>query len=105
MFYLHFTEKELLAFGGVWGPDRDELMAYRTLLRDNHEEFEAILAEKDPAKQALLRTQSALSDFYLGSVHAIAETGEFIIASNSGSQNTGCTSGQKPVGIDPGWIE
>jgi uncharacterized protein (TIGR02453 family) len=50
VFYLHFTEKELLAFGGVWGPDRDELMAYRSLLRDNHEEFDAILAEKSLRK-------------------------------------------------------
>jgi len=50
VFYLHFTEKELLAFGGVWGPDRDELMAYRALLRDNHEEFEAILAGKSLRK-------------------------------------------------------
>ena len=50
VFYLHFTEKELLAFGGVWGPDRDELMAYRTLLRDNHQEFEAILANKSLRK-------------------------------------------------------
>src|SRR5215831_1099037 len=50
VFYLHFTEKEVLAFGGVWGPDRDELMAYRALLRDNHEEFEAILAEKSLRK-------------------------------------------------------
>lgn len=47
---------------------------------------EAILAEKDPAKQAELRKQSTLSDFYLGSVHALAETGELVIASNSGSQ-------------------
>jgi L-lactate utilization protein LutC len=47
---------------------------------------EAIIAEKDPAKQALLRKQSVLSDYYLGSVHALAETGEFVIASNSGSQ-------------------
>ncbi len=47
---------------------------------------EAVLAEKDPAKQALLRKQSVLSDFYLGSVHALAETGELVIASNSGSQ-------------------
>src|SRR5258708_39893643 len=46
VFYLHFTEKELLAFAGIWGPDRDELLAYRTLLRDNHEEFNAILADK-----------------------------------------------------------
>ncbi len=47
---------------------------------------EAILAEKDPAKQAVLRKQSVLSDYYLGSVHAVAETGELVIASNSGSQ-------------------
>src|SRR6185436_6978253 len=30
---------------------------------------EAILAEKDPAKQAILRKQAVLSDYYLGSVH------------------------------------
>lgn len=47
---------------------------------------EAILAEKDPAKQAELRKRSVLSDFYLGSVHAVAATGELLIASNTGSQ-------------------
>ncbi len=47
---------------------------------------DAILAEKDPMKGMLLRKQSVLSDFYLGSVNAIAETGEMVIASNSGSQ-------------------
>ena len=47
---------------------------------------EKILAEQDPAKQALLRKQAILSDYYLGSVHAVAETGEFVVASNSGSQ-------------------
>lgn len=46
VFYLHFTEKELLAFAGVYSPDRDELLAYRTLLQENHEEFEAILSNK-----------------------------------------------------------
>lgn len=47
---------------------------------------EEVLAEKDPAKQALLRKQAVLSDYYLGSVHAVAETGQLVIASNSGSQ-------------------
>ncbi len=47
---------------------------------------EAVLAETDPAKQAALRKQAVLSDFYLGSVHAVAETGEIVVASNSGSQ-------------------
>ena len=45
-----------------------------------------ILEEKDPEKQSMLRKQSALSDYYLGSVHALTENGELVIASNSGSQ-------------------
>lgn len=47
---------------------------------------EEIIAEKDPAKQAILRKQAVLADYYLGSVHAVAETGQLVIASNSGSQ-------------------
>jgi hypothetical protein len=47
---------------------------------------EKILAEKDLTKQAVLRKQSVFSDYYLGSVHALIENGEFIIASNTGSQ-------------------
>src|SRR5258708_22431039 len=46
----------------------------------------AIVAEKDPAKQGELRRQAVLSDYYLGSVHALAETGESVVASASGSQ-------------------
>ncbi len=46
----------------------------------------SIIAETDPVKKAALRKQAALSDYYLGSVHAIAATGEMVIASNSGSQ-------------------
>ena len=57
-------------------PDLHEAIAFH----------EAILAETDPLKRAGLRKQGVLSDYYLGSVHAIAETGEFVIASNSGSQ-------------------
>ncbi len=47
---------------------------------------ENILQEKDEAKQAELRKHSVVSDFYLGSVHAVTETGELVIASASGSQ-------------------
>lgn len=47
---------------------------------------ESILAESDPAKQGKLRKESVLSDYYLGSVHALSETGEFVVASNTGSQ-------------------
>lgn len=46
----------------------------------------AIVAETDSAKQAELRKQALLSDYYLGSVHALAQTGEILIASNTGSQ-------------------
>lgn len=45
-----------------------------------------VLLEKDPDKQKLLRKHSVVSDYYLGSVHAVSETGELIIGSNSGSQ-------------------
>lgn len=45
-----------------------------------------ILAEQDPQKQELLRRQSVLSDYYIGSVHALVENGEFVVASNTGSQ-------------------
>jgi hypothetical protein len=34
-----------------------------------------ILAEKDPAKVLALRKQASLADYFLGSVHAIAESG------------------------------
>lgn len=45
-----------------------------------------ILAETDLEKQNKLRRESTFSDYYLGSVHALSETGELVIASNSGSQ-------------------
>ncbi len=47
---------------------------------------DAILAEKDPQKQADLRRQSVLADYFLGSVHAVAASGELLIASSTGSQ-------------------
>jgi uncharacterized protein (TIGR02453 family) len=46
VFYLHFTEKDLLAFGGVYAPSRDELLAYRALLAEGYKEFEATLQDK-----------------------------------------------------------
>lgn len=45
-----------------------------------------ILQEDDPGKQNALRKQALLADYYLGSVHALTEAGEFLIASNTGSQ-------------------
>jgi CheY-like chemotaxis protein len=45
-----------------------------------------VTRENDKEKRAKLRRELVLSDFYLGSVHALEETGEFVIASNTGSQ-------------------
>lgn len=45
-----------------------------------------INAENDDKKRQELRKVSSLSDFYLGSVHALTESAEMIIASNTASQ-------------------
>lgn len=45
-----------------------------------------ILAETDPTLQKGLRFQATLAPYYLGSVQAIAETGEVVVASGTGSQ-------------------
>lgn len=47
---------------------------------------EAILAEKDSMRQTKLRKQSILADYFLGSVHAVTEAGQLLVASASGSQ-------------------
>lgn len=46
VFYFHFTEKELLIFGGVYMPEPEELRAYRELLSQRHQELEEIVADK-----------------------------------------------------------
>lgn len=46
----------------------------------------AIVAEQDSAKQTELRRQSSLAQFFLGSIHALTEDGQALIASASGSQ-------------------
>jgi L-lactate utilization protein LutB len=45
-----------------------------------------IRAESDPIKRSLLRRRSALADYCVGSINAIAETGELVVASGTGSQ-------------------
>lgn len=59
------------------------------LISGNHpwRNFKAdLLAEKDPVKQSAMRREGTLAEFYLGSVNALAETGELVFASGSGSQ-------------------
>lgn len=45
-----------------------------------------VTAEDDPVKRSELRKKGVFSDYYLGSVNALTETGEFINASNTASQ-------------------
>ena len=47
---------------------------------------DAITAEADPARQKHLRKQATFADYVLGSVHAITEHGELLVASNTASQ-------------------
>ncbi len=46
----------------------------------------AIVDETDVQKKTDLRKAGLLSDFYLGSAHAVTEDGQLVIASNTGSQ-------------------
>ncbi len=54
-FYFHFTAKELLVFGGVYTPEREELAAIRRMLDEQHQELEGLL--RNPA---LRRTMGAI---------------------------------------------
>lgn len=47
---------------------------------------ENILKEENKEKRAMLRKESVLADYFLGSVHAITESGQILDASASGSQ-------------------
>lgn len=42
--------------------------------------------ENDAKKRAELRLQGISAEYYLGSVHALTQSGDFLVASNSGSQ-------------------
>src|SRR5258708_12998781 len=44
VFYMHFTPDELLAFSGVYSPEKDELLADRTLIQEATTNPEEILA-------------------------------------------------------------
>lgn len=44
-----------------------------------------ILSEKDPVKQMEFRKKSITSEYFLGSVHAVAQTGEVLIVNATGS--------------------
>jgi hypothetical protein len=56
-----------------------------------------ISAEPDPAKQRELRRLSSVAEYYVGSVHAVAQSGEVVVASGSGSQLAAYVYGAKHV--------
>lgn len=45
-----------------------------------------MMSEKDPVKQRSLRVRATGAEYFIGSVQAVAETGEIVVASASGSQ-------------------
>ena len=45
-----------------------------------------MLAHTDPVAQREFRRKTTIADYFVGSVQAIAETGEIVVASGSGSQ-------------------
>lgn len=67
-----------------------EQIGYVDLLKSGEHKWDdlhaKVTSENNQEKRSKLRRQSVLSDYYLGSVHALVENGEFLIASNSGSQ-------------------
>jgi L-lactate utilization protein LutC len=65
-------------------------IGFEALLREGKHPWQYLKAqiqgENDLVKRSVLRKQAILADYFLGSVQAIAETGEIIIASATGSQ-------------------
>jgi hypothetical protein len=66
-----------------------EAIGFTAFVRGNprytnlHDAYEA---EPDPAKRSDLRRRASIADYFIGSVQAIAETGEIFVASSTGSQ-------------------
>ncbi len=67
-----------------------EQIGYLPYLREGNHEWRDLHAlitnENDKEKRTALRRESTSADFYLGSVHAVTESGDLLIASNTGSQ-------------------
>ena len=53
--------------------------------------------EQDADRRAEIRRRMPITDYYIGSVHAVAETGEVVIASVTGSQLAGYVSAARNV--------
>jgi hypothetical protein len=58
---------------------------------------DTMVAATDPARQRELRRLSTVAEYFIGSVQAITEAGEVLVASSSGSQIGAYTYGAKYV--------
>ena len=58
-------------------------VSHNPRFRNYHDD---LTAESDPQKQRDIRRNASLADYFIGSVQAIAESGEVVVASGSGSQ-------------------
>lgn len=67
-----------------------EQIGFTALLKSGQHQWknlkDEILKETDALKQAELRKRSILATYYVGSAHAVTETGEVLAASATGSQ-------------------
>jgi hypothetical protein len=75
----------------MWDSTSETLDAigYTTFVRGNQRYknlHDLFLAEPDPVKKNELRRRASIADYFIGSVQAIAATGEVFVASASGSQ-------------------
>lgn len=78
-----------------------EQIGFMRFLNDYPDHFinfkTAIMEEKDHARQMSFRRHASIADYWTGSVHAIAKTGEIVIASATGSQLGGYVYGASHV--------
>src|SRR3989344_278091 len=47
---------------------------------------DAVIREEDKTRQSEMRKQGTLAEYFLGSVHALSEDGQFVVGSNTASQ-------------------
>jgi L-lactate utilization protein LutC len=58
---------------------------------------ERVLAEKDPQKQAMLRKQATMADYFVGSAQAVTLNGQLVSGSGSGGQIAAYAYGAKNI--------
>lgn len=77
-----------------------DLIGYTGYVRRNpryRNLHDAMEGETDPARQREVRRRATIAEYFIGSVHAVAETGEIVVASSSGSQIAAYAFGARHV--------